>query len=65
MNELEETMLKTFHNKSKINTTAALEEAKQILMDIKDREFTDDGDTATQESKYVILTYEWSESLWE
>ena len=54
MNELEETMLKTFHNKSKINTTAALEEAKQILMDIKDREFTDDGDTATQESKYVI-----------
>ena len=54
MNELEETMLKTFHTKSKINTTAALEEAKQILMDIKDREFTDDGDTATQESKYVI-----------
>ena len=55
MNELEENMLKTFHNKSKINTTAALEEAKQILMDIKDREFTDDGDTATQESKYVFV----------
>ena len=50
---MEEMMLNTFYNKSKIDTTAALEEAKQILEEIKARDFKDDEETAFEESRLV------------
>ena len=56
MNDLEEMMLNTFYNKSRINTTAALEEAKQILKTIKGRDFKDDETKAFEESRYVVYT---------
>ena len=45
-------MLNTFHNKSNIDTTAALEEAKRILEEIKGRgDFKTDEEMAFEESR--------------
>ena len=51
VNDMEEMMLNTFYNKSKINTTAALEEAKQILEEIKSRDFNGKEEEAFEESR--------------
>ena len=55
MNEMEDMMLKTFHNKSNIDVTAALEEAKQILEEIKGRQFKNDEENAFEENRYVFI----------
>ena len=54
MNEMEDMMLKTFHNKSNIDVTAALEEAKQILKEIKGRQFKNDEENAFEENRLVL-----------
>lgn len=47
--DLEETVAASFHNRSGINVTNALAEAKKILEEIKSRDFTDMEDDARKE----------------
>ena len=55
VNEMEDMMLNTFHNKSNIDTTAALEEAKRILEEIKGSgDFKTDEEMAFEESRLVL-----------
>ena len=50
-------MKNLFHNESGLNITAALEEAKQILQEIEDRDFSTKMSEAFNESMYVVILY--------
>lgn len=49
VDDLEETVATSFHNRSGINVTSALAEARNILREIKGRDFTDEKNRAREE----------------
>lgn len=51
VDDLEETVASSFHNRSGINVTSALAEAQKILDEIKNRDFNKERRDARKEHK--------------
>ncbi|KAL4235534.1 Laminin subunit alpha-2 [Mactra antiquata] len=50
VNDLEDSVAASFHNRSGINVTASLNEAQKILEEIKNRDFSEEADKSSNEA---------------